>query len=65
MNCLTCKTNILKNENNFLQLKLTLYGDCVSICPNDTYEFSLNNACLLSCPNYYEINRGKKNVLKK
>ena len=65
MNCLSCKTNILDNENNFLLLKLTLYGDCVTICPNDTYEFSLNNTCIQSCPNDYEINQEQKICVKK
>ena len=56
MNCLSCKAN---------QLKLNLYGDCVSICPNGTYELSLNNTCLAFCPNDYEINEEGNQCVKK
>ena len=49
------------NENSFL----TLNGDCVSICPNDTYGFPINNTCLKSCPNEYEINLEQKICIKK
>ena len=38
---------------------ITPEGDCVTTCPNGTYQFSLNNSCLKSCPNNYKINNYK------
>ena len=38
-------------------LYLTSIGDCVTGCPNNTYKFTINHACLESCPNNYEINK--------
>ena len=49
------------NEN----LYLALNGDYVSICPNDTYGFSLNKTCLQYCPSDYEKDQKQKNMLKK
>ena len=39
MHCLSCKYILF----------LTTYGDCVLICPNNTYEFDLNKTCLKNC----------------
>ena len=49
MNCITCINN----------LYLTLEGNCVSTCPNDTFTFKLNYTCLNSCPNNYEAKNDK------
>ena len=49
------------NENLFLALN----GEYVSICPNDTYGFSLNKTCLPSCPNDYEKDQKQKKCVKK
>ena len=37
---------------------------CVSSCLNGTYQFSLNNSCLESCPNNYKINEKNECELK-
>ena len=68
MNCLSCKEKLYSNaklvngnciyeclNNTFI----TPDGDCVLICPNGTFQFSLNNSCLNSCPQNYEINNNK------
>ena len=48
------------NSNLFL----TPYGDCVSICPNDTFKFEPNNTCLKSCPKDYDINHQNECIKK-
>ena len=45
-NCDTCIDNML----------ITPIGDCVYICPNNTYEYSLNKSCLDKCPDKYQVN---------
>ena len=50
----------LKSNGNCIEecsnnLFLTDIGDCVSNCPNGTYQFSGNFTCLKLCPNNYEI----------
>ena len=81
MNCLSCKTNLINERtskfyyfnysngncietcpNNSL---ITPIGDCVFICPNDTYEYKLNNSCLEKCPNDYEINKQRNKCILK
>ena len=69
MNCLSCETNL---NNNFELVEgnckiicgnntfITPDEDCVSTCPNGTYQYSFNNSCLYSCPNNYEINKNNK-----
>ena len=55
-NCIKeCEDNLFLNFN----------GDCVSICPNDTYGFSSNRTCLQFCPSEYEINQEQKECVKK
>ena len=58
MNCLSCKKNTLN-------IFLTPNGDCVSICPNNTYKFELNNTCLEKCPKNYEENQEQKKCIIK
>jgi len=70
MNCLSCKTNLGNNisfelvdgncinkclDNTFI----TPEGDCVLTCPKGTYQYSLNNSCLYSCPKDYVINNNE------
>ena len=45
-NCDTCIDNML----------ITPIGNCVYICPTNTYEYSLNKSCLEKCPDKYQIN---------
>ena len=50
----------LKSNGNCVQecsdnLFLTDIGDCVSNCPNGTYQFSGNFTCLEFCPPHYNI----------
>ena len=69
MNCLSCKKNsntsvILTENGNCINICLNnTYiipdGYCVPSCPNGTYQYSLNNSCLESCPNNYKINNNK------
>jgi hypothetical protein len=70
MNCLSCKT-ILENNISFDLVDgncinkcldntfITPEGDCVLTCPNGTYQYSLNNSCLYSCPKDYVINNNE------
>ena len=51
MNCISCKSNIINN------ILITPTGDCVSVCPNNTYEYIQNYSCLKQCPNNYEIDK--------
>ena len=60
MNCLSCK-----QINQTLNLFLTIDGNCVSICPNDTYKLELNKTCLKYCPHNYEINKEKNKCIEK
>ena len=46
-------------------LFLTSNGVFVSICPNNTYEFSPNNTCLEFCPEDYEKNYELSKCIKK
>ena len=46
-------------------LFLTSKGYCTPICPNGTYHFYKNHTCLESCPQYYEINKAKKECIIK
>ena len=72
MNCLSCKSDLINNKTNKIfyfnlingncietcedNKLITPIGDCVTKCPNGTYEYSLNNSCLYKCPDNYEIN---------
>ena len=72
MNCLSCKSDLINNKTNKIfyfnlingncietcedNKLITPIGDCVTECPNGTYEYSLNNSCLYICPDNYEIN---------
>ena len=74
MNCLSCKTQpnsdfklingscIYDCLNN---LFITPNGSCVLTCQNGTYQYSHNNSCLESCPNYYEINEDNNECVLK
>ena len=69
MNCLSCKKNsntsvILTENGNCINIWLnntyiTPGGYCVPACSNGTYQYSLNNSYLESCPSNYEINNNK------
>ena len=76
MNCNSCKTNIINEQNNntiyFILLNgncikscpdnlfLTNGGDCVEICPDETYGFIPNISCVDFCPTNYKLNFEKK-----
>ena len=49
MNCLSCNLNLF----------LTDIGNCVSICPDGSYQFNVNNTCLQFCPYGYIIDNDK------
>ena len=64
MNCLSCKTDFILIGGNCIEICLnngpiTPNGECLSTCPNGTYQFSLNNSCLESCPHNYIISNNK------
>ena len=54
-NCKECKDNLF----------LTMDGDCLSICPNNTYKFEQNKTCLKYCPSNYEINQEQNKCIEK
>ena len=49
-------TNVIICLNNTF---ITPDKDCALTCPNGTYQFSLNNSCLYSCPQNYIIENNK------
>ena len=81
MNCISCRTNLKNKFNkikNFIfingncieicleELFLTKEGDCVSECPEGTFQFQLNwnYSCVDFCPEKYVFSKdGKKCVL--
>ena len=72
MNCISCKTDLINNKTNnifYFELNngncieacpnntlITPIGDCVMECPENLYEYSINNSCIENCPNNYEAN---------
>ena len=62
MHCISCKTHII---NQTLNLFLTSDGNCVLVCPNNTYKFEPNKTCLNICPSDFEINYEQNKCIKK
>ena len=54
-------TNMIENNSSDIIClnNISPDGYCVLTCPNGTYQFSLNNSCLYSCPHNYEIEKNK------
>jgi len=81
MRCISCKKNYINpitNKTVYLRLYQgnciegcendkfkTPSGECVSVCPNNTYKFIPTASCLESCPSNYELNSEKTECIEK